>query len=53
MDRKRKRGELPGSLVISTGHFHHSGLGSVLAPGTEIPHQAAACCGQNPPKQIS
>ena len=32
-------------LVVRIWHFHCCGQGSAPGLGTEIPHQAAACCG--------
>lgn len=36
----------PGGPVVRTQPFHPFGPGSLPGLGTEIPHKAAACCGQ-------
>ena len=36
--------ESPGGLVVRAWSFHRYGPGSVTGLGSEISHQAAACC---------
>ena len=42
--------EFPGGLEVRTWCFHGCGLGSIPGLGSEIPHQAAPCCGKKKKK---
>lgn len=39
---KRSAREFPGGLLVWSWHFHHSSVGLIPGPRTEIPRQAAA-----------
>ena len=38
--------QFPGGLLVRIWHFNNDGPGLVPGLGTEIPHQATACCSQ-------
>ena len=43
--------EFPAGLVVRIWHLHHCNPGSFPGLGTEIPHQATACCGKKNKKK--